>query len=65
MPEILTVLATDGSGLDQTLVTELLNLVKTMMSLFKEFPLNILLVSSLACVGFGIFAVARRAAAGR
>ena len=64
MPEILTVVAAEGSGLDQSLVTEMLNLVKTMMGLFTEFPLNILLVASLASVGFGIFAIARRAASG-
>lgn len=64
MPDILTVLAADGAALDQSLVTELLNLVKTMMGLFTEFPLNILLVASLAGVGFGIFGIARRAASG-
>ena len=53
------------SNIDSGLVTELLNLVKTMMGLFTEFPLNILLIASLAGVGFGIFGIARRAATGR
>lgn len=64
MLSLFTVAAAAESGLDQSLVTEMLNLVKTMMGLFTEFPLNILLVASLASVGFGIFAIARRAASG-
>ena len=59
---ILPMIAT--AKIDSSLVEELLTLVKTMMGLFTEFPLNILLIASLAGVGFGIFGIARRAATG-
>lgn len=39
-----------------------LELVKSVMSLFGEFPLNIILVFSLAGVAFALFRKAKRAA---
>ena len=46
--------------LDQALVTELINLCKTCMGLFSEFPMNLLLVASLVGIGFAIFRNAKR-----
>lgn len=46
--------------LDQSLVTELINLCKTCMGLFSEFPMNLLLVASLVGIGFAIFRNAKR-----
>lgn len=40
----------------------LVDLVKTAMGLFSEFPLNLILVASLVGVAFGIFKRAKRAA---
>jgi hypothetical protein len=45
--------------IDTSIVTELVSLTKTVMGLFSEFPLNVLLVASLATVAFGIFRSAR------
>ncbi len=59
---LVTVAAEGASSLDTGLVTELMNLVKTVMGLFSEFPLNILLVASLAFVAFGLFSRAKSAA---
>lgn len=42
--------------------SEVLQLVKTMMGLFTEFPLNLLLTASVALIGFKIFRRARGAA---
>lgn len=39
-----------------------LGLVKSVMGLFTEYPLNIYLVCGLACVGFGVFRAAKGAA---
>lgn len=44
------------------IVEELLALVKSVMGLFSEFPLNVLLIASLAFVAFGLFARAKSAA---
>ena len=41
-----------------------IELVKTAMGLFSEFPLNIMLVASLVGVGFGIFRKARKSSGG-
>ena len=43
-------------------VTELVNLVKTVMGLFSEFPLNVLLIAGLCFVAFGLFSRAKHAA---
>lgn len=61
---MLNVLLTAGEGavIDTSIVTELMTLVKTVMGLFSEFPLNVLLIASLCFVGFAIFGRAKRAA---
>ncbi len=64
MSAFIPIIAAAEASIDTSLVTELLNLVKTMMGLFTEFPLNIMLIASLAGIGFGIFGIARRAASG-
>jgi len=51
-----------AAAIDTSLVTELVNLVKTVMGLFSEFPLNVLLIASLCFVAFGLFARAKSAA---
>ena len=50
--------------IDTSLVNELIALVKSVMGLFKEYPLNVLLISSLAFVAFGLFSKGKRAAKG-
>lgn len=49
-------------AIDTGLVNELVNLVKSVMSLFSEFPLNVLLIASLCFVAFGLFGRAKSAA---
>ena len=56
------IIATGESVIDSGLVTELVNLVKTVMGLFSEFPLNVLLIASLCFVAFGLFRRAKSAA---
>ena len=56
------IIATGESVIDSGLVTELVNLVKTVMGLFSEFPLNVLLIASLCFVAFGLFSRAKSAA---
>lgn len=41
--------------IDQSVVTSLIDLTKTCMGLFTEFPMNVLLVASLVGIGFAIF----------
>ena len=50
------------ASIDTNVVTELLGLVKSVMSLFSEFPLNFMLVGGLAGIAFGIFRSAKGAA---
>lgn len=45
-----------------TNATTMVDLVKTAMGLFSEFPLNLILIASLVGVAFGIFKRAKRAA---
>ena len=45
-----------------TNASTMVDLVKTAMGLFSEFPLNLILVASLVGVAFGIFKKAKRAA---
>lgn len=45
---------------DTSIVTTLLTVCKSVMGLFGQYPLNILLAVSVACACFGLFAVARR-----
>lgn len=42
--------------------SSVLELVRSMMGLFAEFPLNILLTASVAVIGFTIFRAAKDAA---
>ena len=48
--------------IDVSLVTELINLVKSVCGLFTIFPLNVFLIASLVYVGFRIFRSAKGAA---
>ena len=48
--------------IDVSLVTELINLVKSVCGLFTIFPLNVFLSASLVFVGFRIFRSAKGAA---
>ena len=48
-----------GSVIDTSIVTELVNLTKTVMGLFSEFPLNVMLIATLCGVAFGLFRGAR------
>ena len=48
--------------IDVSLVTELINLVKSVCGLFTIFPLNVFLITSLVFVGFKIFRSAKGAA---
>ena len=50
------------TALDVSLVTELINLVKSVCGLFTIFPLNVFLIASLVFVGFRIFRSAKGAA---
>ena len=58
----LTVFLSATPAIDTSIVTELVNLVKNVMSLFSEFPLNVLLIASLCFVAFGLFSRAKSAA---
>lgn len=59
MPIVLT----EGTSVINTsIVAELVELVKTVMGLFSEFPLNVLLIASLCFVAFGLFSRAKSAA---
>ena len=55
MPSILT----GTPVIDTTIVTELVDLVKSVMGLFSVFPLNVLLIAGLCFVAFGLFGKAR------
>lgn len=59
----LTVIAESASpSLDTGAVDQLMNLVKSVMGLFTAFPLNIMLISGLVGIAFGIFRAAKRSA---
>lgn len=45
---------------DTAIVTTLISICKSVMGLFGEYPLNILLAVSVACACFGLFGVAKR-----
>lgn len=63
MMHLLSVVAADAStSINTGIVTELVNLVKNVMGLFSEFPLNVLLIASLCFVAFGLFKRAKAAA---
>ncbi len=48
--------------IDTSIVNELVALVRSVMGLFSDFPLNVLLIASLCFVAFGLFRRAKRAA---
>ena len=48
--------------INTALVTELVDLVKSVCGLFTIFPLNVFLIASLVFVGFRIFSSAKGAA---
>ncbi|GEM_PF-646841 len=64
MMHLLSLVAADAgtSVINTNIVTELVNLVKNVMGLFSEFPLNVLLIASLCFVAFGLFKRAKAAA---
>ena len=49
------------SAINTALVTELVDLVKSVCGLFTIFPLNVFLIASLVFVGFRIFRSAKGA----
>ncbi|WP_313134323.1 hypothetical protein [Anaerocolumna sp.] len=51
-----------GTAIDASILGEIVQLVKTVMGLFTEFPINIFLYAGLAGVGFTIFKRAKKAA---
>ena len=57
-----TMVAAAEAVIDVSLVTELINLVKSVCGLFTIFPLNVFLIASLVFVGFKIFRSAKGAA---
>ena len=62
---IIPLMGADGvSVIDSALVAEIINLCKTCMGLFTEFPLNVILIAGLCGVGFGIFRGAKHAVRG-
>ena len=56
------ILASETPVINTGIVNELLGLVKSVMGLFSEYPLNILLIASLCFVAFGIFGRAKHVA---
>jgi len=57
---MLNVALTEGAAkIDTSIVSELIELVKSVMGLFSEFPLNVLLIAGLCFVAFGLFGKAR------
>lgn len=59
---MIPVLAEGTPLIDTNIVTELVNLVKSVTGLFSEFPLNVLLIAGLCFVAFGLFGRAKSAA---
>ena len=59
---MLKVVLTEGATqIDTSIVNELIQLVKSVMGLFSEFPLNVILIAGLCFIAFGLFGAARRA----
>lgn len=48
--------------IDTSIVNELVALVRSVMGLFSDFPLNVLLIAGLCFVAFGLFGRAKHAA---
>lgn len=62
MPNLITMVAETSPSIDTALVSEVMAVVKSVMSLFGEYPLNVLLIISIACAAIAIFRRARHAA---
>lgn len=60
MPWLVT-LAEAGAVIDTSLVNEIIALVRSVMGLFSDFPMNVYLIVGLVATGFGIFGIAKRA----
>ena len=56
---------TTASAIDMTVFNMLIELVKSLLTLFTVFTINIFLVAGLVGVGFGIFRKAKGAAGGK
>lgn len=48
-----------STTLDSGLVTEIINVAKSLLGLFTEFPINIFLYGGIAGVAFGVIRKAR------
>lgn len=59
---MIPVLLSSTPTIDTGLVSELVGLVRSVMGLFSDYPLNVLLISSLCFVAFGLFGRAKSAA---
>lgn len=59
---MIPVLTSGTPVIDTGIVNELISLVKSVMGLFSEFPLNVLLIAGLCFVAFGLFGRAKSAA---
>ncbi len=55
-------LVTTTSGLDMTVIDEVVEVTKTVISLFTIFPLNIFLGASILGIGITIFSALRHSA---
>ena len=63
MPGLAIIAAAEAAPtFDTAIVTTLISVCKSIMGLFGEYPLNIMLAISIACMCFGVFAVAKRSA---
>ena len=57
-----TVLTTTVSGINMSIVDEVVEVVKTVIDLFTIFPLNVFLAASVIGVGITIFSLLRNSA---
>lgn len=64
MIDIMLAEAAGGATLDTNVLTQIIDMCKTLMGLFTEFPLNFMLIGGLAGIGFAIFRKAKGAAGG-
>jgi hypothetical protein len=56
------VVAAAATSIDTAVVNEVIALVRSVMGLFSDFPLNVLLIAGLCFVAFGLFGRAKSAA---
>lgn len=59
---MISVLLNSTPVIDTGIVNELIALVRSVMGLFSDFPLNVLLIAGLCFVAFGLFGRAKSAA---